>query len=153
MTVTGAELEKFVAWLNDRQVNLCHENHDECRMQMSGKSVKAACRDYARLLGDQPMPSFAQRFLERSRAVTGRHVAARGKWSPHAAVGRILEEADELKLASTDGHAAEEACDVMLTCLALLHTLGLTDSQIDFMLSSTLSKAERKAPGGKHARA
>lgn len=90
--------------------------------------------------------SFTPEFLIRSRDVTRLHMVANGPPDTNASVLRVLDEVHELTLAKTDGHIAEEACDVVLTCLALLHGLGLTDSQIGLMLSETLAKAERKAP-------
>ena len=90
--------------------------------------------------------AFTAEFLERSRDVTRRHVAANGPPDAKDSVLRVLDEVHELTLARTDGHVAEEACDVVLTCVALLHGLGLTDPQIGLLLSETLSKAERKAP-------
>ena len=91
--------------------------------------------------------SFTPEFLARSRDVTKLHMVANGPPDAKDSVLRVLDEVHELTLAKTDGHIAEEACDVVLTCLALLHNLGLTDSQIGLLLSTTLAKAERKAPG------
>ena len=117
------------------------------RMTEQTSKTTVLIYEMLRLKREAGSASFTPEFLARSRDVTRRHAAANGPPDAKKSVSRVLDEVHELTLAGTDGHKAEEACDVMLTCVALLHNLGLSDVEIGRLLSETLSKAERKAPG------
>ena len=92
-----------------------------------------------------PKMAFGTKYLSECRDITERYKRI-STWDLGDAILRVKAEVTEMEEAKTNRDVLEETCDIMLVCLALMHCLGLEDSEINSFMIQALVKAKNKAP-------